>query len=198
MNYSSLIIAVLILLAGAYLLGRNRARTNKRQWQSPAFSADPLRRLNGPVDGPAPLLLLLLWSLLEGPVTRQLLIAQLPEAIQTGTSTQISLALSKVYNLAAGAELAAAPELQRAVQHLQDLQQRTRLLQTGVVLVLALIGVALTWRRIRADLRARSEVEALVRRLLFASSGIAVLTTFGILASVLYESWQFFGKVNIF
>src|SRR5690606_38302969 len=47
-------------------------------------------------------------------------------------------------------------------------------------------------------LRARSEVEALVRRLLFASSGIAVLTTFGILASVLYESWQFFGKVNIF
>src|SRR5690606_29494270 len=123
---------------------------------------------------------------------------QLPDAIQTGTSTQISLALSKVYNLAAGAELAAAPELQRAVQHLQDLQQRTRLLQTGMVLALALTGSAVTWRRIRADLRARSEVEALVRSWLVASCGIAVLTAFGMLARVLYESWQFFGTVNIF
>lgn len=198
MNYSSLIIAVLILLAGAYLLGRNRARQISASGNRLHSLPTHYGALMALWTGLPPLLLLLLWSLLEGPVTRQLLIAQLPEAIQTGTSTQISLALSKVYNLAAGAELAAAPELQRAVQHLQDLQQRTRLLQTGVVLVLALIGVALTWRRIRADLRARSEVEALVRRLLFASSGIAVLTTFGILASVLYESWQFFGKVNIF
>jgi phosphate transport system permease protein len=34
--------------------------------------------------------------------------------------------------------------------------------------------------------------------LLFTSSGIAVLTTFGILASVLYEAWAFFQKVNVF
>jgi phosphate transport system permease protein len=91
-----------------------------------------------------------------------------------------------------------APELEPAVRHLIDLQQRTLLLHSGMVLSLALLGIALTWRRIKADMRARTEVESIVRRLLFASSGVAVLTTLGILASVLYEAWQFFGKVSPF
>ena len=122
----------------------------------------------------------------------------MPEAIQQGTSSEIQLTISKVHNLAIGAGIDAAPELEPAVRHLIDLQQRTLLLHSGMVLSLALLGIALTWRRIKADMRARTEVESIVRRLLFASSGVAVLTTLGILASVLYEAWQFFGKVSPF
>lgn len=198
MNYSSLIIAVLILLGVAYVAGRNRARQISAGGDKLHSLPTHYGALMALWTGLPPLLLLLLWSLLEGPVTKHLLLVQLPAEIQSGTATDISLALSKVYNLAGGAELTPAPELDNAVRHLQDLRQRTLLLQTGVVLTLAFIGMAVTWHRIHASLRARSEVEKMIRRLLFASSGIAVLTTFGILVSVLYESWLFFGKVNIF
>lgn len=196
MNYSSLIIAVLILLGGAYILGRNRARQISASGARLHSLPTHYGALMALWTGLPPLLLMLLWSLLETPVTQHLLLLHLPADIQNGSATDISLALSKVYNMANGNGLALDPVLEPAVRHLQDLQQRTLLLQAGVVLALALAGIAFTWQRIRADLRARSEVEGLIRRLLFISSGIAVLTTFGILASVLYESWMFFGKVN--
>ena len=54
----------------------------------------------------------------------------------------------------------------------------------------------MTWRRIQPDLRARGEVERIVRVMLFASSAIAVLTTLGILVSVLFEAVLFFQKVS--
>jgi len=198
MNYSSLIIAVLILLGGAYLLGRNRARAIASQGIRLHSLPTHYGALMALWTGLPPLLLLLIWGLAEAPIIDHLLIAQLPEAIQQGTSSEIQLTISKVHNLATGAGIDAAPELEPAVRHLIDLQQRTLLLHSGMVLSLALLGIALTWRRIKADMRARTEVESIVRRLLFASSGVAVLTTLGILASVLYEAWQFFGKVSPF
>jgi phosphate transport system permease protein len=45
-------------------------------------------------------------------------------------------------------------------------------------------------------LRARTEMEKIVNLLLLSSSGIAVLTTVGILASVVFEAWMFFQQVN--
>ncbi|MAY13717.1 MULTISPECIES: phosphate ABC transporter permease subunit PstC [unclassified Thalassolituus] len=198
MNYSSLIIAVLILLGGAYLLGRNRARAIASQGMRLHSLPTHYGALMALWTGLPPLLLLLIWGLAEAPVIDHLLIAQLPEAIQQGSSSDIQLAISKVHNLAIGSGISAAPELEPAVRHLIDLQERTLILHSGMVLSLALLGIALTWRRIKADMRARTEVESIVRRLLFASSGVAVLTTLGILASVLYEAWQFFGKVSPF
>lgn len=196
MNYSSLIIAVLILLGGAYLLGRNRARAIASQGMRLHSLPTHYGAIMALWTGLPPLLLLLLWVLLEAPVIDHLLVAQLPDAIRSGSSADMQLAISKVHNLAGGAGLAAVPELEPAVRHLQDLQSRTRILNAAMVLGLALFGIAVTLRRIKADMRARSEVEAIIRRMLFASSGIAVLTTLGILASVLYEAWMFFGKVS--
>ncbi len=198
MNYSSLIIAVLILLGGAYLLGRNRARAIASQGMRLHSLPTHYGALMALWTGLPPLLLLLIWGLAEAPVINHLLIAQLPEAIQQGSSSDIQLAISKVHNLAIGSGINSAPELEPAVRHLVDLQERTLILHSGMVLSLALLGIALTWRRIKADMRARTEVESIVRFLLFASSGVAVLTTLGILASVLYEAWQFFGKVSPF
>jgi len=198
MNYSSLIIVVLILLGAGYLLGRNRARAIAGQGVKLHSLPTHYGALVALWTGLPPLLLLLLWALAEGPVVDHLLVAQLPEAVQQGSSADIQLAISKVHNLASAAGVGAAAELQPAVEHLVALESRANILHSGVVLSLALLGVAVTWRRVQPQLRARSEVEGIVRKLLFASSGIAVLTTLGILASVLFEAWMFFGKVSVF
>lgn len=62
--------------------------------------------------------------------------------------------------------------------------------------VLGLVGLLLMARRIAPRLRARNEFEGAVRVLLIACSGIAILTTIGIVASLLSEALRFFTFVN--
>ena len=142
------------------------------------------------------MLLLLLWAVFETRVVDMLLTLQLPESIRLAGEADVRLALSKVHNLAKDSSLMAESNLSGAAAHLVDLQARTSLLKGGVILALIFAGLGLTWRRIQPDMRARGEVESIVRKLLFLSSAIAVLTTLGILASVLFEAIMFFQKVS--
>ncbi len=63
-------------------------------------------------------------------------------------------------------------------------------------LLLAFSGAAYSWTRIRPEFRARTRVERVVMGALLGASMIAVLTTFGIVASLLYESARFFSMVS--
>ncbi len=198
MNYSTLLIAILIALGGAYILGRNRARTLASQGSRMHSLPTHYGTLMALWTTLPPLLTLLLWALIEPRVIDALIVAQLPDAIREAGSAEINLAVSKVHNLARDGALMAQDELSAAAAHLTALESRLSLLKGGVILALILLGVALTWRRIEAEMRARTEVEKIVRGLLFTSSAIAVLTTLGILASVLFEAILFFQKVSVF
>lgn len=66
----------------------------------------------------------------------------------------------------------------------------------AAAVLLALIGGLLALRRIRPELRARNRVEAWVEVLLLGASAVAVLTTLGIIGSLLWESLRFFQVVS--
>lgn len=57
---------------------------------------------------------------------------------------------------------------------------------------LAVAGFLLAAMRVRPDFRARNVVEQFVRVLLVGASSIAILTTIGIILSLVFESWHFF------
>lgn len=78
-----------------------------------------------------------------------------------------------------------------AMQYRED-SRGARTAMTVAVLLTALCGLGLSLRRIRPDLRARNVAETFVLALLIGSSLIAVLTTLGIIASLLFESLHFF------
>ena len=63
---------------------------------------------------------------------------------------------------------------------------------------LALIGGAVAWRRLDGRFAARPQVERWVAGLFLICSVVAVLTTVGIVASLVWESWRFFQTVPIF
>jgi phosphate transport system permease protein len=63
-------------------------------------------------------------------------------------------------------------------------------------IVIALAGAFLSMRRIRVDFRARSGVERWLMGLLVSASLIAILTTLGIVLSLLFESLRFFNMVS--
>lgn len=66
----------------------------------------------------------------------------------------------------------------------------------GIAIVIALLGAFLAMRRIRVDFRARSGVERWLLGLLLGASLIAILTTLGIVLSLLFESLRFFNLVS--
>ena len=59
----------------------------------------------------------------------------------------------------------------------------------------ALIGLLLAWRQIAPPLRARNIVENVVKYILITASTVAILTTAGIVFSLIYESVVFFREV---
>lgn len=196
MSYSTLVLIVIASLIAAYFIGQHRARSkvnSTKELHSLPTHYGSLTSLW--VSVPA-LLALLAWGMLETPVTDRLLEAQLPAKIQQGSEQTIHLAISKVRNITNNPGMFTDKELEPAVQHLKDLKERAGLLRAGLIFALVLLSFALILARIKPELRARTEVERIVVVLLFSSSAIAVLTTLGILASVLYESIAFFGKVN--
>ncbi|MEO1106849.1 MAG: phosphate ABC transporter permease subunit PstC [Pseudomonadota bacterium] len=60
------------------------------------------------------------------------------------------------------------------------------------VIVVALIGAAVSWAQTNADYRARNVVEQGIRVLLLGAASIAILTTIGIVLSLVFNTWEFF------
>lgn len=65
----------------------------------------------------------------------------------------------------------------------------------GLGLVAGMIAFLMVFRSVNAQYRARNRFERFVRVLLVICAGIAVLTTIGIVFSVLFETMRFFQKV---
>ena len=68
-----------------------------------------------------------------------------------------------------------------------------------VIITAALIGsLTFAYRKIKNNNKARDDVEIILKVLLFTSSLVAILTTVGIIVSLLFESLKFFSTINIF
>ncbi len=76
----------------------------------------------------------------------------------------------------------------------RDLSNTGALIRTVLVLAAAIAGFFLAIRSVTPDFRARNRVEQATLGLLIVASSIAVLTTIGIVASLLSESIRFFGQ----
>jgi phosphate transport system permease protein len=121
--------------------------------------------------------------------------------VQAGSLTEASIAQLSTGNtdiramLAAGG-VALGSDVPQAVlvaaTEYRTLSGAGRLAMTGLVLVLAVLGLVLSLRRITPELRARNISEAFVKALLIGASLVAILTTVGIVFSLMFETINFF------
>ncbi|MDO6732249.1 phosphate ABC transporter permease subunit PstC [Marinovum sp. 2_MG-2023] len=79
-----------------------------------------------------------------------------------------------------------------AAQRYRVLSQQGTTAMTIAVVAIALIGMFLGFRETTAAFRARNVVEAGIRALLVAAASIAVLTTLGIVLSLVFNTIEFF------
>jgi phosphate transport system permease protein len=88
------------------------------------------------------------------------------------------------------------PEAPALVGVFRDALSRYTVIGIVIGLILAFAGGAYAYTRIRPTLRARAQVERLVSLALLLASLVAILTTFGIVFSLLFESARFFSLVS--
>ncbi|MBB99356.1 MAG: phosphate ABC transporter permease subunit PstC [Rhodobacteraceae bacterium] len=83
-------------------------------------------------------------------------------------------------------------ETLQAAQRYRALSSTGDLLRTLAVVAAALAGLAFVYRRADSTFRARNAVEAVVRWILILAASIAILTTVGIILSLIFNTVEFF------
>jgi len=145
------------------------------------------------------IILILGWLALDDIIIRGLVLAGLPDSMVDGRSpAEIDLLMATIRNAAAGIMFGEPPpEVMAAADHLQRLQALSRMAMTVVILSLAIGGITYARSRISPAFRARIKVEGAMQIFLIICSVIAILTTIGIVASLLFESMRFFARVPV-
>ena len=97
-----------------------------------------------------------------------------------------------------GIPLAANPQpfVLQSAERMNALSTRSSYAMAAAVVVVALIGLGLSYRAVRPQFHARNRVEQVVLTALLLASTIAILTTIGIVLSMLSESLRFFSQVS--
>ncbi|HEX6999954.1 MAG TPA: phosphate ABC transporter permease subunit PstC [Gammaproteobacteria bacterium] len=200
MTSTTLLIAIIGLVAFSYYMGRQRAMLL-------AVGAAPrsFHSLPGYHGGyvalwvalPA-LAVLALWLAAEPAVLRALVIAGLPQELQDLPEEQLGLIYNDVRNLVAGnfATADSSEPIRAAAERYTELHAKSRYLLAGTLLVIGLGAFAIGMRRVSPAFRARNRVERTIEYLLIAASLVAILTTFGIFLSVLFQALRFFQRVS--
>jgi phosphate transport system permease protein len=199
MNSSTLFVVVLVLALLSYWYGVQRS-INVAGGSAKAKLLDSLPSQFGLLTafccGIPALLSLLLWSAFESTIVESLLVSRLPQNVQAFSDSQLGLYLNDIKILIETDLTNNTSEKVEYARHLQQLYTNSAWLKTVLVLVGAIAGVILIVRKFSIKFKARHRSEKIIQGFLMASSGVAILTTLGIVMSVLFESITFFNSVS--
>ena len=193
---TSFLVILLLCLLG-YLLARRRAGAWARQ---DATGLHSLPSYHGYLValwvGIPAFLLVIFWTFFQDSVIEGLLLTSLPERVTDGRSeNEIALLVSQIRSIAGGQIFGEPPqELIAAAERLETWQT----LSNWAMLATAGGdggGLAFTYGKLSPEFRARQGVELTMSGLMIFCSVVAILTTLGIVLSLLFEAFRFFDKV---
>jgi phosphate transport system permease protein len=194
------LVLILLITAVAYVLASRRAHVLAGDRPANLHSRPTQYAWYAALAGAVPALgLWAAWSILQPFVLRWIVSDRVPEEIRAQGPQMAAFYLSDVSRLARG--LPTGMDVTPALKEAADFYGML-LIASRTVLIVGCVALAavLAWQalqRIAPDFRARNQVERLVTTVLFIAATIAILTTAGIVFSVLFESIRFFQRVPI-
>lgn len=143
------------------------------------------------------LVLLTVWAAVGDSLVASQTISQLPPAAQPAPGMERTAFFNELRAVASGSLPAAFNQnVQQAVPLYVETQRSWTWIIGALAVLLALIGGGYAWLNSKRDFRARTRVEMFATVALALASLVAILTTFGIVLSLLYESLEFFSRVS--
>ena len=139
------------------------------------------------------LLLLAVWAPFQARMVDQTVLSSPEGKVLPDFQMQRESILSEAREIAHGErEQGFNPESSQLAPRIRDAETRYGLIGGAIALLAGVAAAAVALRRSTPQFRARAGVERWLMILLFAASLIAILTTLGILLSLMFESLRFF------
>ncbi|KAA5606497.1 phosphate ABC transporter permease subunit PstC [Roseospira marina] len=111
---------------------------------------------------------------------------------------QYNLLQTEIRNMAAGtASTGHAAFMQEVADYYQGYRDTSFLLMVAACVAVAGAGAGVAWRWIAPEMRARNRVEQAVTAFMILCSTVAILTTLGIVLSLLFEAIRFFAQIPL-
>ena len=200
MGISVILLVMLGLTVAGYLLGTRQALVvtghNPHQLHSlPSYHGLYLASW---VLLPA-LIVMGIWLIAEPHVAELRLVANLPDDFSQRSLDEQRLLIGDIQARALGGIVSGAldPAFQAAGEAYAGTLAASRWVMIAVMLALMVGGGLVALRQVRPDMRARNRVEKTASVIMIVASTIAIMTTVGIIFSLLFETGRFFSKVPI-
>ncbi|MFL6830714.1 MAG: phosphate ABC transporter permease subunit PstC [Sphingomicrobium sp.] len=192
MSLGLALVAILIVAAAAGWVGYSRAsrlRTASRLHSLPAYHG-AYAALWAAIPA---LLILAFWAPLQSQMVERAVLASPEGRALPAAPMQRESILSEANDIASGAiEQGFNPQSSSLAPRIRAENSRLGLMGGIVAILIAVAAAGLALRRSAPQFRARTGVERWLMIVLFAASLIAILTTLGILLSLMFESLRFF------
>ncbi len=169
-------------------------------------------------------IVLAIWLAASPAIVNNQVFHSLPQSVQDMSAADRSLELNKIHAIAGGLSQLDAEDREKleagsismrealadkgvaiagevdeympaAAEAFNGLSSASALYRTILVLLVAVAGLAYSWYMISPKMRARNKVERVILGILIVASSIAILTTVGIVWSMLSETGRFFASV---
>ncbi len=199
MTFTLLTAVLLVLTMLSYRLGRQRVLASgssvKDMHSLPSYYGAYVALWCGI---PA-FLMVFLWQVLEPQFLRSITLSGLGDTARALSETQLNLLLNDIRSLASGGILSREPDaaMTEAAERYSTWRNISTALWAVVAIAAAIGGLSYGRRLVNPTFRARPAVERVIKIVLIVASTIAILTTVGIVVSLLFEALRFFGKVPI-
>jgi phosphate transport system permease protein len=197
MSLGIALVAVLLIALGAGWIGFSRARamrTAVRLHSLPVYHGT-----HAALWAALPALLILAaWAPVQSGLINQSILASPEGRALPAFDMQREAIIAEARDIAHGRlQQGYNPQSTTLAPQIRSTEQRYALLGGFAAIAIGLASAALALRRSTPQFRARTGVERWLMILLFAASLIAILTTLGILLSLMFESLRFFRLVPI-
>ncbi|WP_121775269.1 phosphate ABC transporter permease subunit PstC [Acinetobacter bereziniae] len=144
-------------------------------------------------------LILIVWNLVEPSVLQHLILKNVPANVAAPLDTAgVDVLVDRIKAIASGFGVTDTPAAYEvaAAEQLAKFERISSFAKFAVVVCAAILGLVWARKRISQQFRARNEVEKTINVVLILCSGVAILTTVGIVMSMFSEAMHFFHFVS--
>jgi len=193
---------LLAIVAVAYQIGLTKSRNLAGKGQNSAMLHSRPGYYGALVAlwcGIPAFLILIVWNLVEPNILRHLILSSVPADVSAGLDpASTNVLMERIRAIASGFGVTDTPAAYEiaAAEQLSKVQTIGTFAKIAVVISVALAGLVIAKKRIAKQFRARNQVEKIINIALALCSGVAILTTIGIVMSMFSEAMRFFSFVN--
>ena len=138
------------------------------------------------------------WIIFEDQIIQNLVLANFD--FDLNPALNAGLLIAEIKNVAANINFAEGKPLEiiNAAEHYSSIKQTSTVAFYLSILIFMILGVMVASRKLHPNFRAQKYIEKYIKYFLIFCSSVAVLTTVGIVFSLLFESLRFFSDVSVF